>query len=360
MLGKAFSYFVLFAFLASCSGAANPLPHAVYYLSGRDADAQVWRLEPDGVATTQLTYEVSGVVEFAVSPTDGSLAIITENQLYLLDQSGDRRLVADASAVDENIEDYIFRGFVSDPVFSPDGATLAYAFDGIHFYDLNDGQDRNVITNLGNLLGEPFVFAKEVYSPGAWSADGGKLLITMGYYEGSTLAVMDPDAEQPFTRLRSDGPVCCQFSWSADSRSVLAANPYYTGDTPGLWRFDATTGEQEVLVRGVSEDGISHYVGWPFQFVDGSLFYFHAGIEHFSPDDGIPLKLVKGSAYSSGAELRPENFSIREALWAPDGSLALVLEPGETLDRLLLVPSDDGAIQILLEAESIRSLAWGQ
>jgi hypothetical protein len=75
-----------------------------------------------------------------------------------------------------------------------------------------------------------------------------KLLIEMGYFEGSTLAVMEPGKAQPFTRIRSDGPVCCMFSWAADGLSVFAANPHYMVGRPGLWRYDAETGEEYALV----------------------------------------------------------------------------------------------------------------
>lgn len=352
---------ITFAFLAACSGSASPLAHSLYFLSGRDAGAQVWRLDADGVTATQITHEESGVQDFSVSPADGLLAIVTNNQLFLADPNGaDRRLIADAGAVDENIEEYYFRATISDPVFSPNGATLAYGFDGIHLYEVASGEDRHVLTNLGNLLGETFVFAKEVYAPGPWSPDGSRLLIIMGYFEGSTLAVMDLDAEQPFTRLRSDGPVCCNFSWSADSLSVLVANPHYTGDPPGLWRYDAETGAQEALVPGIAADGSMNYVGWPFQGLHGTLFYFFVNLDHFSPDTGIPLTLVRSAADGSGrTQLHADSFSIHEVLWAADGSLALVVGPSEAGSRLLLAPTDGGAVQVLLRGENIRKLAWG-
>jgi Tol biopolymer transport system component len=199
--------------LTACAGAGNLLPASVYYLDGPAEAAHVWRLEADGITKAQLTQEDAGVDDFAVSPTDGSLAFVSENRLFLVDGDGEnRRLVADDSQVDKESEDYVFRGFIEAPVLSPDGRTLAYAFDGLHLYNLETAQDAHVLTNLGNLLGEPFVFVKENYFPGPWSPDGSKLLIIMGYFEGSTLAVMDPEAAQPFTRLRSDGPVCARIA----------------------------------------------------------------------------------------------------------------------------------------------------
>ncbi len=177
---------IVFALLqAACTGAAKPLPKSLYFLEGKDEGAQVWRLETDGVTRTQVTHEGAGVGDFAVSALDGSIAFTSDNHLFLVDGNGnDRRLVADDSLVDWNAEDAAFRGSIENPVFSPDGRTLAYGFDGLHLYDIKTGTDEHVLTNLGNLMGEPFVFDKEVYVPGPWSPDGSRLLIIMGYYRG--------------------------------------------------------------------------------------------------------------------------------------------------------------------------------
>jgi Tol biopolymer transport system component len=352
----------LSSLLAACAGTAKPLPHSLYYRDGPEEDAQVWRLEADGFTTVQITHEEAGVHDFAVSPADGSLAFVSNNQLFLVDGDGEnRRLVADDSQVDKEGEDYAFRGFIEAPVFSPDGRTLAYAFDGLHLYNLASGEDEHVLTNLGNLPGEPFVFAKENYFPGPWSPDGSKLLIIMGYFEGSTLAVMDPEAAQPFTRLWSDGPVCCLFNWAADGHSVLVANPHYTGERPGLWRYDAETGEETVLIMGPEEGGSDDYVGWPQQLPSGDLVYFHVNLERFSPDVGIPLVMVRSNPDGSNrTQLRPEVFHIAQALWAQDGSLALILHRGSGDSwQVVLARTDGSPLQVLIEGEGIRDLAWG-
>ena len=352
----------LSSLLAACGGATKPLPHSLYYRDGPEGDVQVWRLEADGRTTVQMTYEDGGVDDFTVSSADGNLAFVGNNHLFLVDGDGKhRRLVADDSRVDKGAGDYIFRGFIEAPVFSPDGRTLAYAFDGLHVYDLATGEDEHVLKNLGILLGEPFVFARETYFPGPWSPDGSRLLIIMSYFEGSTLAVMDREAAQPFTRLRSDGPVCCLFSWSTDGGSVLVANPHYTGDRPGLWEYDAETGEETTLITGPEEGGSSDYVGWPQQLTSGELVYFHANLERFSPDAGIPLVMVRSHRDGSNrSQLRPELFHITQALWAQDGSSALILQRGsEDSWQVVLARTDGSPLQVLVEGVGIRHLAWG-
>ena len=348
--------------LAACVGTGKPLPRSLYFLDGPAEGAQVWRLDTDGITQVQITQEEAGVDDFAVSPADGSLAFVSNNQLFLQDGDGqNRRLVADDSQVDKEGEDYAFRGFIEAPVFSPDGRTLAYAFDGLHLYDLAGGEDEHVLTNLGNLLGEPFVFAKESYFPGPWSPDGSRLLIIMGYFEGSTLAVMDRDAEEPFTRLWSNGPVCCLFSWATDGRSVLVANPHFTRNAPGLWRYDAETGEEAVVVAGLVEDGSHDYVGWPHQLASGDLVYFHVNLVRFSPDVGIPLVMVRSRPDGSNrTQVRPEEFHIIDALWAEDGSLAVISQPSGDDGRQVVQARTDGSpLQVMIERERIRGLAWG-
>jgi Tol biopolymer transport system component len=210
ILSTCFVLLALSGLLAACAKDTDLLPHSVYYLCCSRGDYQVWKMKADGTTITQLTDEQFGVDDFSVSMADGNLAFISNNQLFLVDGDGqNRRLVADGSKVDKETEDYIFRGFVESPVFSPDGRTLAYAFDGLHLYNIASGQDKHVLTNLGNLLGETFIFSKENYYPGPWSPDGHKLLIIMGYFEGSTLAIMEPGKDEPFRRLRSHDPVCC-------------------------------------------------------------------------------------------------------------------------------------------------------
>jgi WD40 repeat protein len=358
---------LLIAFLSilteTCTAKPALLPSSLYFLDGASGGAQVWRLERDGVTRQQVTFEEAGVDDFSVSSVNGDLAFVSANRLFLVKADGEaRRLIADGNTVDPMTEDYGFRGIVSDPSFSPDGKTLAYAFNGLHLYDTATGQDQHVLTNLGNLLGESFVFALEAYYPGAWSPDGKHLLVVMGYYEGSTLAVMEPGAAQPFTRLRSEGPACCLFSWSGDSQSVLVANPYFTTDLPGFWRYDVETGEQIVVVPGLTQEGTLNYSGWPLQLPSGDFLFFYVNLERFSPDVGIPLAMVQSAADGSSiTPVRTDVLHIIDALWEPDGSATIIVGRHDKEDwHLWLARLDGSPLQVLIEdAQQIRDLTWG-
>ena len=344
---------------AACTKNMDLLPHSVYFLSGPRGHYQVWRLEADGTTTSELSDEQFGVDSFSVSRADGSLAYVTDNQLFLVGpDGGNRQLVADKTMVDPDA----FPGFFTSPSFSPDGKTLAYGSDGLHLYDVASGEDERVLTDGGNLLGEPFIFVKENYAPGPWSPSGDKLLIIMGYFEGSTLAVMESSADQPFRRLRSHDPVCCTFHWTPDGSSLFVANPWYGNDWPGLWRYDAETGEEFHLVA--THPGQSRFVGWPVQLHSGDLLYFYG--EKFTFEEGIPLVMVQSNPDGGDrTQIRPEEFHISDALWADDGSLVLMDKPigNQTLEggsaQIVLARPDGSELQVLLDVEPISQMEWG-
>ena len=338
------------------------LPTAVYFLSDRGGSMQVWRLASDGETLRQLTEAEDGVDSLDVA-ADGQVAYVSGNQLWLRGVDGDNKLLVDGSAADPDSESFHYTQRISAPRFAPEGKRLAYALNGVHLLDLDSGEDQQLLINQLNGNDNDFVFPEELYSPEAWSPDGSRLLVSIAYVEGGSLGVLQPGGAQGLVRFDAEGVICCQVAWAADSARVLVASPYAGIVTSGLWAYDAVSGAESALLDASDPDGGLHFAGWP-QATSEDLYYFYASSAGVQEGD-VPLFMVRNQLGDLGdqEQLRPESFSIREALWAPDGSLALILEnpilvaEGVTGGTILLVRADGGPAQPL--ADQAHDMRWG-
>src|SRR5574341_2439068 len=79
-------------------------PHTFYYRGTDSAGlTQVFRLERDGTTQRQITSEPVNVDDYDVSPVDGSIAYVANNQLLLVNADGSgRRTLVDGGPLDEN------------------------------------------------------------------------------------------------------------------------------------------------------------------------------------------------------------------------------------------------------------------
>jgi Tol biopolymer transport system component len=355
--------------LANATPSATPspdadgiLPAAVYFLSDRGGSMQVWRLAPDGETLNQLTGGEDSVDSFDVA-ADGQVAYVSGNQLWLRGSGGEAQLLVDGSAADPEGASFPYTLRVNAPRFAADGERLAYALNGVHVLNLDSGEDQQLLVNQLNGNDNDFVFPEELYSPAAWSPDGSRLLVSIAYVEGGRLGLLQPGGTPGLMRFENEGALCCQVAWSADGASVLVASPYAGIATPGLWAYDAASGAETVLLDDSDPNGGLHFAGWP-QASGEDLFYFYASSAGTQEGD-VPLFMVRSALgdLSDRKQLRPESFSIREALWAPDGSLALIIEnpivvaEGVTGGTILLVRADGGVAQPL--AGQAHGLRWG-
>lgn len=308
------------------------LPQSLYFLSddGGDFD-QVWRMEADGSAQSQITFEPDDVVDFDVSRVDGSVVYVVNNRLFWVDASGaDRRLLVDGGEI-ENTDEYNYRRKIRKPLWSPDGSVVAFGQDGLVFYQLSSGTTSNPLHNEFRTLDEGLSIPTRILTPEVWSPDGMKLLYNIGYYEGSSVGVFNLSAAESIEF--EDGPGCCFMAWSPDSQNFLMASPYLQYTEPGLWRYDANNGMATTLIKGNPAAGGYNLVSYPLETVAGELFFFYAELDQI-PDGNIPMRMMRSSLEEPMAmvPMWNEAIPVYEVLWAEDGSLVLIVQPvGETL-----------------------------
>ncbi|HXF84776.1 MAG TPA: hypothetical protein VNK49_05245 [Anaerolineales bacterium] len=346
--------------------SADLLPHSLYYLSNDAANlSQVFRLERDGRTITQITFESSSVNSYDVSPVDGSVAYVANNQLLLIRADGsERRLLVDGGPVDENNP---FLSNITSPVFSLDGQSIAYGYKGLNFYSLATGASNLVIENQIEDLGSGLFVPRELYWPEKYSPDGQKLLISLGYYEGGSSAIYYPNGNALVRLNGGEGAlICCgEPIWAYDSSAFYSASSTIGMFGSGMWKVDATTGNVTTLLPGDAGDGTFNFASDAYLAPDGQLYYFFV---NYTPEQDMvsraPLQLVKSApdGVTGRTTLRSDNFQLmNEALWAPDAAFVLVafapLEEVYSGGRVEIVYLDGRSNVVLIPFA--QKLKWG-
>lgn len=304
------------------NGTSSLLPHPLYFLNNDGAGlAQVYRLDKDGVAVTQLTFEPANVDDYDVSMMDGSVAYVSNNQLFTINADGGNRSM-------------IFNeGAVSNPVWSPNGGTIAFAYKGLNFYSIASGQSNRVLEDQVDDLGDGLTFPRELYWPASYSADGSKLVITLGYYESASTAIYYPNGGALVRLNGAEGAmICCgDYHLTSDASTLYAASPISGMFNAGLWRVNTSTGDVTTLLLGSYDTNPAEVADNPFLAPDGQLYFFYASLPNAGGFiDHPPLQLVRSAAdgVTGRTILRPETFeNMNEAIWAPDASFVIIANP---------------------------------
>ena len=349
---------------------AELLPHTLYYLG---EDRHVFRMERDGKTITQLTFEEFRVTNFDVSPIDGSVVYVANNQLILVNADGSNpRVLVDAWPRENN-------PWITSPVFSPNGRTLAFGYKGLNLYDISSGVSKLVIEDQWtDPMPDSGRLPIETYSPVRYSPDGTKLLLALGHWESApSHAVYYPDTNAlvRYGEVK-DYIYCCSFHggpvWSPDSASFYGvASVHDTGYQTGeLWRIDAGDGAVTRMLRTeVFSTGIGT-VYLPKELYlapDGHLYFFFGTYQTDSGYwDAPALNLVRSApdGVTDRTVLRDENFRLlNEALWTPDASFVITATwPGLNWDRsggVLELYYTDGQKSPVWLAPFGRQMKWG-
>ena len=335
------------------------LPRALY-LTAADANdiLQIFRVEPDGITRTQLTFEPAAVAYFDVSPLDGGLAYISNNQLLRTAADGSGRTLIVDGGPEEQTADFFHYRRVSSPVWSPDGSALYFGQGGVNRYDLAAGSYVPVLPNTTQTAGNPFL--RERYSPASFSPDGTRLLVYVGWYEGGSLGVLDL-ASGSFMRF-DQGIVGGDVFWLPDSSAVLVASQYTCYLQPGLWRYDAVSGAVTTLLPSQNPDGSYNLVANVHLAPDGQMYFFFANVQEAELIEcGLDrLNLVRAGwdGVTGRTVLYPEPVASGRGLWFPDASGVLLVESGgeNQPNRLVLLRLDGSLPQIL--GSGVQLMRW--
>ena len=338
------------------------LPHSMYFLKDDSAGVmQVFRLEKEGKTVTQVTFEPADVDGYDVASVSGSVVYASNRQLLLVETDGsDRRLLVEGGT-----------SGVSYPVFSPDEQTIAYGADGLYFYSLTTGQSNRVLENKLEEIGNGTLLLREQYLPESYSADGTKIAIKIGNYEGATAAIYYPNGNTLILPHDNKGSmiICCNdVEWAANGSAFYAASPISGMFDAGLWRMDAATGNVTTLLIGNAYTDPANLANAPFPAPDGQLYFFFASLPNPNRNDfpnGAPLQLVRSAldGVTNRTILRPETFqSINEVLWAPDASFVIVaMAPDENEYRggAARLVYTDGGKSIVPLVPFAAQMKWG-
>jgi hypothetical protein len=299
------------------------------------------------------------------------------NQLIYINADGSiRRVLVDGGALDPDNQ---LINQVSSPVFSIDGQTLAYAYNGLQMYSFTTDKSELLLKNLIDDAGNGIFLPKELYFPERYSPDGKKLLLALGHWEQMpSHAVYYPDTN---TLVRyqevKDYIYCCSFhggpAWAPDSASFygVASAHDYAYKSGEIWKIDVTNGAVTRILRQEASTSIS----LPKEFnlpkelypaPDGQLYFFFGSYTEASGLFDAPvLEMVRSASdgITNRTVLRKENFVLmNEALWAPDASFVIVavaLDRSATEGGSLELYPTDGQQSMVRLARFGQQMKWG-
>jgi hypothetical protein len=308
--------------------AAELLPHTLYFL-GMDGTGhtQVYRLEKDGNTMTQITFEPANVDNYDVSRVDGSLVYVTNNLLLTVNADGSNRsMIVDGGPQDPN---NALLSSIMNPLWSPDGQTIAYGQKDLKLYSIAGGQSTIALANSVDANG-----FGTIYWPLSYSPDGSKLMISVvplatdaslnAIYSvnGGTLV----DLKYP----PNTASICCSFQWTTDSSTLYAGGRFLSPFTAaGLWKVNAADGQVSAVLASDEAAENFNLAAGPYLAPDGQLYFFYgnqSGLNNYEVT--VPLQLVRSApdGVSGRTVLRPESFNTAsEFLWAPDASFVIAL-----------------------------------
>jgi Tol biopolymer transport system component len=213
--------------------------HTDLYFQATDAKgvAQVWQLPRSGEPPRPLTTGSVSITSYAIAPDQSKVAYIVEDELIVADLDGARqRLVATLQP----------GRFPSSVDWSPDGTRLAFHdARGVWTVPADGFRPQHMLVSSHPPSENQADAANvKVYFDPRWSPDGTRLLVRIGFWEGSILGVIDAASGGVTELLRVVGS---PGDWTADGRVIAWASSWGYA-SPGLFLLDPAQPDAEPVL----------------------------------------------------------------------------------------------------------------
>lgn len=267
-----------------------------------------------------------------VSLPDGKERVLAEDTAQSIAVSRDGKLLAYGTASEWNAscEVRLFdldkgdwrkltdtKGPLRGLDFSPDGKTLVFASrEGLVTMAL-DGSDRKVLVE-SKANGESTILQ---WRP-VWSPDGAKIAYAVTYYEGSgPISMVDADTGAVLTLTASDD---IDAAWSPDGKSILYTHQPYGEDHSDVYIADLA-GAQPQFKRLTKGDGLHWGLGWS---PDGRYVLVQRAPSPGASEGSWVKLLIYEVGEGKFHELPATSPKSMTATWAADGFIYYVTEDG--------------------------------
>jgi hypothetical protein len=331
------------------------LPDPLYFLSGEDGNASLWRIEVDGVTLSSI--KDCCIRDYAVSPVTGQIAYVTnEIKLIISDANGEETIDVDLGEVSYPLE------LDSALAWSPDGLQIALGGEnGLWVYVL-ESERLFQVSGTAEYTTDIRPLAHD-----AWSPSGSKVLImahrpNADVDEIGMIPIVSGEVKMAsiLTGRRA--------TWAPDSESFYISSNFYgmMGILPSLIVVKTDDMDPTALINAeYTEQGHGRYLEGAQLGPDDLLYYFYGE----GPID-LETKTTELSMYRSNRDgvtdrvpLRTDTyFGIREILWAEDMSLAVIASAGNSPNNqtgsITIIPTD-GAIPAIPTPFGGYELQWG-
>lgn len=177
------------------------LPCSIVFTSDRDGNREIYRMNPDGSAQTNLTNDTADDSQAVWSPDGAAIAFVSDREV----ESGRGRFIFIMAADGSGVEQLSQQPDAQFPNWSPAGDLIAFNYDGdIYTVNVQTGEEIN-LTNSPENDEQP-----------KFSPDGSRILWLRAGDDGLQIFTMNVDGSDVY-QVTHEGKVDSA-EWSVDGR----------------------------------------------------------------------------------------------------------------------------------------------